>query len=1023
MSASSSDPAVTIKFSGEGEGAIKSANAVAVALENLSVKSRSAQVGLAAVARVMDDVSARSAKVSAIGAAYQSASVGIVNTITATRASASAFGTMAASAEAAAKKVEALNNSVRAGAKVKPSNGVPSVPGGGGGGGGGGSKGGDSINPSASVSGLLAMGAATIGVSVGLATIGSQMKELVVANMDLDKAMSSVAAVGNLDKLSSQYAQLTDLVVDLGGKTQYSAAEAATGLKELVAGGYAASDAALMLKDTLALAATENMELGRASEIVVAGLQSFRLEVDQTTRLTDVLARGANASTASIDGMGEAFKYLAPVSAAMNVSLEESAAVVAMLANNGLQAGIAGRGMGAIMSRMIAPGKDAQAVLKEFGVSLAEINPAISGLGGAMNALTKIDTAGLVTLFGAENLDVSNILKANAGGFEAMVGQMKDVNITAAGMAEKKNDNGAGDFKKLSAAIQEVRVELGKDLYASLRDNVQSFTAYLHENKEAIVGTVKQVGNLVVAFAPLLGVYAAVKTTSMAAHLAKQVIAWTAESLQISTNTALLTANASARARASAMGIIGVGGSTAGMAGSLSNIFVGGVEGAGPKFAKAVGVLGSVATAAIAGWEIGSAIEEKFKLGEKYVDWLYNSRDAANDLANNLSSGSAEMLANAKSANDLEKAKAQISADIATARDSMSGMDQGSEEYDAMQATLGVLILRLTHADKIFAKNQQIAQTEREQAQAMEASAQRAKNLAEELQIAKVHAENLLEASKEMTAGLPDFGKKIIDSLPDEEALNIFKGQEANAAAAATNVRAAIEAALSKSKADMSLIDPARSIESVDDVVAYVRTVMGLAQKNDKAGNLLGMPELAALKKAAEDALEAKNSSKGRQASVDTKAENERRATKEIANIEAEISINRAKAAGDTATVKRLEREKDIMEEKAKLQELLSKGREKDTPEQKANIDKTASDLAVRKVDAEIAAAKKPEGGDVRAMSLGAQGINTFFGRGANDGAYEEAKKHTALLNKVVTLLTPRNNTTPGPTELVPVFR
>ncbi len=1016
---SSSDPAVTIRFSGEGEGAIKSANAVAAALDNLSIKSKLAQTGLASVSRVMDDVSSKSARVSAIGAAYQSASVGIANTLTATRASASAFGTMAASADAAAKKVEALNNAVRSGSKVKapeavPSSSTPGSPG-------GSNRQGRSANPAASVSGLLAMGAATVGISVGLATIGDQVRELIAANADLDKAMSSVAAVGNLDKLSTQYKELTELVVDLGGKTQYSAAEAATGLKELVAGGYAASDAASMLKDTLALAATENMALGRASEIVVAGLQSFRLEVDQTARLTDVLARGANASTASIDGLGEAFKYLAPVASALNISLEDSAAVVSILANNGVQAGLAGRGMGAILSRMIAPTKDAQAVLKQFNVSLAEINPSISGLGGAMNALTKIDTAGLVTLFGSENLDVSNILKANAGGFDEMVAKMKDVEITAEGMANKKNDNGAGDFKKMLSAIQEVRVELGKDLYASIRESVQSFTSYLRENKEEIVSGVKYVGNLVVALTPLLGIYAAVKTTALAAHLAKQAIAWTAESLQISRNTTLLTANASARARMNAMGIRGISGSSAGIKGSLAEIFVGGVEGAGPKLGKAVTSLGAIAVAAIAGWETGAAVEKWLGLGEKLEGVLFGSSDAASSMANDLVSGSAEMLQNAKSAKDLEEAKAKISRDLETARRALSNEKGGTDEFNTMLATVNVLRHRLETSDKIYARNQQIAETEKKSAEALALHSERAGAYAAALQLAEVHAANLLASSKELSADLPDFGKKILDSLPDSEALDIFKGQESKAVSVVSDLRSRIEQELEKSGANMTLIDTSRSIKDVDDILAYARTVIGLAQKNDKAGNLLGMPEMASLKKAAEDAMEARSSSRSRQSSVDSKLENEKRVKQEISGIEAEIAINRAKAAGDTKLANSLQREKDIMEEKLKLQTLLGKGTKEGSPEQSIAF-KKADDLAARKVDSEISA-KKPEGGEVRAMSLGAQGINTFFGRGANDGAYEEAKKHTSLLTQVVKLLTPRNNAAPAPVEFVPVFR
>lgn len=1040
------NPNVTIKFSGEGDQAIKASDAVGAALDNLAIKSRNAKLGLQSVSLMMDNVSNKSAKVAALGQAYQSAASGIVSTLNATRASAAAFVNMGAAADAAKAKVVSLNQAGaaapktgrQASAKSPLTFDAPTSIG----------------NMGPSIAGMARMAATTVGVSVGLGVVGQQVKSLITANMDLDSAMSAVAAVGNLDKMSAQYRELTDLVVKFGGETQYSAAQAAGGLKELIAGGYSAADSALLLKDTLSLAATENMELGRASEIVVAGLQSFHLAVDQSARLTNVLARGANASTASIDGMGEAFKYLAPVSSAMGVSLEDSAAAIALLANNGLQAGLAGRGMSAIMSRMIAPTKDAQAVLTKFGVSLAEINPEIAGLGGAMKTLEKIDTAGLVTLFGAENLDVSNVLKSNASAFEGLVKQMKDVSITAEGMAAKKNDNAGGDFKKLSAAIQEVRVELGQDLYASMRGYVQDFTVYLRENKEEIIGVVKYVGNLAVAIAPLVGAYVALKTVSFAGTLAAQAVAWGRETLAISANTRAVVADTMAkRANAVVMParpmsdfsttqrrrmsgidnpsfgskIKSIGAtkinvrdmlpSVSETGTSMKQIFVGGVEGTGAKLSKSVGVLGQVAVAAIAGWEIGSAIEQHFQLSEKWVNWLYEGEDAANETANSLLTGSAAMLQNAKSANDLESAKKQIVLDIGKARTEMSGMDPGSEEFKTMQNTIKVLELRLKTADKIFERNKSIAD-EASRVAAQEAlAAEEAKKLATDLQIAKVHAENLANAGEKMAEGLPDFGKLIIESLPDPEALNIFKGQEAQAVREANAARAAIEDSLTKAGVDTSLISKDRAIKDTDDVVAYARAAFALLKNNDKGGNLLGTDAAAAMKKAVEGALAAKKAAEGKSKSIDSKEDARVKTAQEISSIEADIAINRAKAAGNTAEVKRLEREKALLEEKAKIQAILTKDTVKGSPEEKAAIAK-ANDLAEKSVAAKEAAVNPVvTRGPAATLGSAAQGINSFFGRSANAGMIEEAKKHTELLAAIKESLAKTNK--PEKTEIV----
>jgi TP901 family phage tail tape measure protein len=547
-----SDPNVSITFTGSGEGAVNAAKAVGVALDSLAVKSQSARAGLQSVAGLMDLVASRSAKVAQLGAAYQSASVGIHNAAVHSQQSAAAFTKMAAAAEAARLKVASLNQAT--GGTKPPSGGSATSTGGGGGGGGGGNAG-DLLSGLKDAAGQVA---ALTGITLGAAAAGNEIRKLVMVNMELDDAMSAVSAVSGLSKISQEYKDLTARAVELGRTTQYSAVQAAQGLKELAAAGYDASTASAILGDTLNVAATENMELGRASEIMVASLQGFRLEAEQSTRVADVLARAANASTASVDGMGEAFKYAAPTAAAMGISLEDTAAVIATLANSGVQAGMAGRGINSMFAKMVAPTKDAQAVLESFGVSAASINPEIVGIGAAMQQLTKLDNGALVALFGVENIDIANILKANAAGFDEMRQKMSDVNVTAESMKTLRNDNLTADWEQFTATLDTVRMALGKDLYAEIRVYVKQFTSYLETNQEAIVATVKRLGSLAVTAGKLVAAYGVMKLAVMAVNKANSVVTWyqkivavNATTTAVTANTAALRANASAAAASS----------------------------------------------------------------------------------------------------------------------------------------------------------------------------------------------------------------------------------------------------------------------------------------------------------------------------------------------------------------------------------------------------------------------------------------------------------------------------------------
>ena len=399
-----------------------------------------------------------------------------------------------------------------------------------------------------SLASMAGQAAAFTGLTIGAATLGNEIRKAIVAVMDLDSAMSSVAAVGGLDKTSAEFERLTGVVVQLGATTRYTSTEAAMGLKELVAAGYSTVDASTILGDTLNLAATEGMSLAGASEIVVAGMQAMGLGVDQSTRFVDVLARAANASTASVTDMGESLKYVAPVSKALGISLEETSAALAILANNGIRGGMAGRGLNAVFAKLVAPTKDAEQALRRVGLRASDLNPQIVGLEAALKNLKSLGQEDLIKMFGVENLDVSNILASNAAGFDKMTRGMKEASVTAKSMGDLNMDNLKGDLDELGAAFEALQIKLvGGDFYKGIRDDVQAFTKYLNDNRDAIASNIEKVGSLAIVLGKVMIAYQAIKGVKLVGELIATAVRWAAETKLIDLNTGALGRNAAAR--------------------------------------------------------------------------------------------------------------------------------------------------------------------------------------------------------------------------------------------------------------------------------------------------------------------------------------------------------------------------------------------------------------------------------------------------------------------------------------------
>lgn len=468
-----SDPNVTISFTGESSAAVRTTDALTSALTRLTEAGRRATHGISGLNSSLGRTAQQTHMVGNLGAEYAKVGTALQNVSRQTAQSIAGFNSLANAAKRAGESMSqgAASGKKQAGAaNEKASGGLTALLGGGSG-----------------LRGMLATTAALTGVSVSMAAAGNEARKLITENMALDKAMSAVAAVGGLDKQGAEYGRLTDMVREYGRSTQYSSIQAATGLRELIAAGYNAKESTKLLGDTLDLAAADNLEMSRASEILVANLQAMHLGIDQSTRVVNVLARAANASTASIDDLGESLKYAAPLSKAVGIEFETTAAALAMLANNGVRGGMAGRGFGAMIARMVAPTEDVVNLLAKANIGLSEINPEIVGLEAAFKRLQGVDTKTLTRLFGVENLDVASIMISNSNALGALEAKMRDASITAKGMALTMSDHLETGFKRVKNAISDIYLSIGKDAYDSLTNGAVTFAKTITEHSGEIV--------------------------------------------------------------------------------------------------------------------------------------------------------------------------------------------------------------------------------------------------------------------------------------------------------------------------------------------------------------------------------------------------------------------------------------------------------------------------------------------------------------------------------------------------------
>jgi TP901 family phage tail tape measure protein len=425
------------------------------------------------------------------------------------------------------------------------------------------------------------VGQSLVGMGVSLAAVGGGMLAPVVLATksagDFEHAMNKVRAVANMTP--EDFKKVTDSVRQMGATTVFSSTQAAGGLLEISRAGYNATQAMATLPTVLQLAAAEEQNAGEVAEGLINILNGFGLKAEDASRAGDVLSRTSNDTTTSMRELTEAFKFVGPIASTVGMSLEQTAASLGVLSNNGIKGSEAGTGLRRMIEKLSDPTGEARNALARLGVEIAKQSNGNVDLAATFDRLQK---AGLTAkdafqIFGVYGATSAVVLTKNREEIEKLTtanqaasGSLKEMtNVATAGM------NAA--LTRLSNAFDELVKTLGTPFLAAVKGaadwlsglmNWISATAKEWPKLSAAIGYVMAglgaigvvAGLLVTAMGGLFIAVAAVSKGWAALGTIKQTILGlfqrSSQAIRESTavlnaNTQAVTANASAQQKAS----------------------------------------------------------------------------------------------------------------------------------------------------------------------------------------------------------------------------------------------------------------------------------------------------------------------------------------------------------------------------------------------------------------------------------------------------------------------------------------
>ena len=155
--------------------------------------------------------------------------------------------------------------------------------------------------------------------------------------VDFELAMAKVGAIVGENANSEGFKALTAQARELGRKTQYTASQAAEGMRYLGMTGMKTNQILAATPAVLNMAIAVDMDLGRAADIASNILSGFNMKAERTAEVADILAQASRTANVDIEMLGQTMKFVAPAAATVGGTLEETAAIAGVLGDAGIQ--------------------------------------------------------------------------------------------------------------------------------------------------------------------------------------------------------------------------------------------------------------------------------------------------------------------------------------------------------------------------------------------------------------------------------------------------------------------------------------------------------------------------------------------------------------------------------------------------------------------------------------------------------------------------------------------------------------
>ncbi|ENZ5542425.1 phage tail tape measure protein [Enterococcus hirae] len=366
--------------------------------------------------------------------------------------------------------------------------------------------------------------ALTIPIATG---IGAAIKSAVTFDNEI-QSMGALLDDGSLsaNDLKKQLSGLSDASKKWSQQYGVSTSAINDGMAELIKKGYTYNQVLGAMPSILDASKASGEDFNLVMNNSTAVLEQFGLKADSTEetlkntqRVTDSLTYVANATAAGFSDMGEAMKYVGPVANTAGFSMEETAAAIGLMSNNGIEGSIAGTALRGALTRLLKPSKQNIAGFEQLGISVDDFKNGTLTLPDILDKI-KANTEGwtdaqkaaaIATAFGTEAQSGMNVLVHQGGdALRELTEKTRNATGYTKGIADVMNNMAAAKVEKFKSSLNILSITFGEKLLPIFTPAIEKVTDLINKFSELDDGTQKNIlkwGALIAAAGPVLQLF------------------------------------------------------------------------------------------------------------------------------------------------------------------------------------------------------------------------------------------------------------------------------------------------------------------------------------------------------------------------------------------------------------------------------------------------------------------------------------------------------------------------------------